>query len=181
MEQQESFASRLAAGTATASKMASWWPRHVHATSEYLGLRAGGSDEAQAKGAREVLLSIAKDWESSVPCAARKRAGVSCGLMVEHATLETLFVEAALGADAAAIDRIATRMLTNAKAHGARYGHAIKGFPESRFSELLREHISLFIEAVTLRIDRNASGAVRCTKKAEENAVAIAMIAAEWL
>jgi len=180
MDSKESFASKLASGMAIASKTTSWWPRHCHATAEYLGAKAGGARESDIKIIRDLVGKLALEWESTVSVAARRRAGAALGLMCEHATLEAAFVDAALASDAPAIDRIAEKLLENAKAHAPRYAHASQGFPEARFAELLREHVALFVESVTRRMEGDARGTAKFAQASDENAVALAKISAEW-
>lgn len=177
---KEYFATKLAAGTADASKMASWWPLHCHGTAEYLGMAFGGSDEKSMAAARELLSKLATEWERRVPPALRRRAGASLGLMHEHSLLEVELIQVTSTGDTSKIDRLGERLLENAKAHGPRYAHALKGFPESRFSELLRSHIEIFVDSIQCRMEKDARGAVVCAKRSNENAVALSMIAAEW-
>lgn len=181
VDKREFFASKLAAGTAkTASKMAAWWPRHAHAGIDYLALRADGLLNDQAENSRNMALSIAREWEAKVPSAARGRTGVSRGLMIEHAALECELIDVMAFGEGDQVERVVEKLFANAKAHAPRYAHAARSFPEARFAELLREHTSLFLETVTARIDRDSSGATRCARRMEENAVALATITAEW-
>jgi hypothetical protein len=178
MSSKELFASKLASGTAVASKMALWWPKHCHASLELLAACAEGRDGAHdlEKG----IVAIAKEWEESVSVAKGRRAGADVGLMVEHSVLETDLVYAVLQNNSQAIERTADRMVDNAKVQATRYAHSITGFPSVRFGFLIQEHVELFIEAVRSRFDRNAMAAAKCSQLMDENSVALAAIAAEW-
>ena len=181
VDKREFFAAKLAAGTAkTASKMAAWWPRHAHASMDYLAMGADGFLGDQEKTSRDMVLSIAREWEVKVPSASRGRAGISSGLMAEHAALECELVDVVSLGEGDRVERVVEKLFANAKAHTPRYAHALRGFPEARFSELLREHASLFLDAVTARVDRSTAGVTRCARHMEENAVALATITAEW-
>ncbi len=180
MTDHESFASKLVSGTATASRMASWWPRHCRATGDYLSLFIDGADFPQVKAAKDRMLALASEWSLVVPAAARRRAGAIFGVMTEHASFEMDFIEAAALADLPAIDRIPERLLGNAKTQGTRYGHVLKDFPERRFTELMRDHIALFVEAVTRRIEKDKRGMAVCAEMIDANALALATISAEW-
>lgn len=178
MSSMESFASKLASGTAAASKMALWWPKHCHASIELLSACAEGRD-----GAHELeknMLSIAKEWEDSVAIAKGRRAGADVGLMVEHAVLETDLIYAILNNNPQEIERAADRMMDNAKVQATRYAHSITGFPSVSFGNLIQGHVELFIESVRSRFDRNAMAAAKCSKEMDDNAVALATITAEW-
>jgi hypothetical protein len=178
MSSKELFASKLASGTAVASKMALWWPKHCHASLELLSACAEGRDGAHdlEKG----IVAISKEWEESVAVAKGRRAGSDVGLMVEHSVLETDLIYAVLQNNLQAIERTADRMVDNAKVQATRYAHSITGFPSVRFGQLMQEHIELFIEAVRSRFDRNAMAAAKCSRLMDENSVALAAIAAEW-
>lgn len=181
VDKKEFFAAKLAAGTATtASKMAAWWPRHAHAGMEYLGLIAGGCRDDHKVDGQSSMVKVAQEWESKVPPAVRGRAGISIGLMAEHALLECVVADAALSGDAALLDRTTEKLFSNINAHAPRYAHAIRGFPEDRFSALLLEHTSIFIDAVMARIERDTAAISSCTKLMERNAVSLATITAEW-
>jgi len=177
MPSKEYFASKLAAGTADASKMASWWPLHCHATTEHLAAAFNGADE---KSILETISRLSTAWELRVPMALRRRAGASVGLMHEHSMLETELILATAVGDTSKIERLGERLLENAKAHGPRYAHALKGFPEHRFSELLRGHIGIFVDSIQYRMEKDPHKTVQCVKRSDENAVALSMIAAEW-
>ena len=178
MSSKDLFASKLASGTAVASKMALWWPKHYHASIEFLAACADGRD-----GIHEIeknVVVIAKEWEEAVSVAKGRRAGAEVGLMVEHAVLETDLVYAVFNNNLQAIERAADRMVDNAKVQATRYAHSITAFPASSFGNLIQEHVDLFIESVRSRFDRNARAAAKCSVKMDENAVALAAIAAEW-
>ena len=78
MSSKESFASKLASGTAAASKMAKWWPKHCHASAELLSACAEGREGAQ--DLEKMMIEIAKEWEDSVAVAKGRRAGSDVGL-----------------------------------------------------------------------------------------------------
>jgi len=178
MSSKESFASKLASGTAAASKMAKWWPKHCHASTELLSACAEGREGAQ--DLEKMMIEIAKEWEDSVAVAKGRRAGSDVGLMVEHAVLETDLIYAVFNNDSQEIERAADRMMDNAKVQATRYAHSITGFPSVSFGNLIQGHVELFIEAVRSRFDRNALAAAKCSKSMDENAVSLATIAAEW-
>lgn len=177
---KEYLASKLAAGTADASKMSAWWPRHCHSTLEYLGMAFDGSDEKSLEAARELLSKLSMEWERRAPPALRRRAGASVGLMREHSLLEIEFIQASAAGETSKIVRIGDRLLENAKAHSPRYAHAAKGFPENRFAELFRSHIEFFVDSIQCRMEKDARGAVVCARRSSENAVALSVISAEW-
>ena len=178
MSSKESLASKPASGTGVASKLALWWPKHCHASTELLAACVEGRE-----GARDLeksSVAIAKEWEDSVAVAKGRRTGADVGLMVEHTMLETDLIYAVLSNNPQAIERAADRLIDNAKVQATRYAHSITGFPSMSFGNLLQEHVELFIEAVRSRIDRNASAAAKCAKRMDENSVALAATAAEW-
>jgi hypothetical protein len=178
MPANEFFASKLASGTALASKMALWWPKHGHASIELL---AACMDSRG--GAREVeksFIGISDEWELAVPVARSRRAGAEVGLMVEHALLEMDLIYAVLASNVTSIERIADRMMDNAKVQGTRYAHSIPHFPSVSFSYLIQEHVELFVGAVRSRLDRNAPAAAKCARAMDSNAVALAALTAEW-
>lgn len=178
MSSKDLFASKLASGTAVASKMALWWPKHCHASLELLAACAEGREGIHE--IEKIVATIAKEWEDSVAAAKGRRAGADVGLMVEHAVLETDLIYAVFNGNLPAIERAADRMVDNAKVQTMRYAHSITGFPSNSFGNLIREHVDLFIEAVRSRFDRNARAAAKCSGGMDENAVALAAIAAEW-
>lgn len=178
MSSKDYFAAKLASGTAVASKMASWWPRHCHTSLELLAACAEGREGTQ--DLEKALVAISEEWEAAVSTAKSRRAGADVGLMVEHAMLEMDLIYAILTNNAMAIERIADRMMDNAKVQGTRYAHAITGFPSVSFSYLIQGHVELFVEAVRSRFDRNAPAAAKCAKSMDDNAVALAAITAEW-
>lgn len=175
---KDSFAAKLASGTALASKMAAWWPRHCHVSLELLASCAESREGTM--DLEKSLIVISEEWEAAVPTAKSRRAGADVGLMVEHAVLETDLIYAVLTHNASAIGRIADRMMDNAKVQGTRYAHSLTGFPAVNFSYRIQEHVELFVEAVRSRFDRNAPAASKCAKAMDDNAVALAAIAAEW-
>lgn len=177
---KEYFATKLAAGTADASKMAAWWPLHCHATTEHLALSFMKSGDKQMDDSREILSKLSMEWERRVPPALRRRAGASVGLMREHSLREIELIEASAAGDTSKIERLGDLLLENAKAHGPRYAYATKGFPEHRFSELFRGHIEIFVDSIQCRMEKDARGAVVCVRRSSDNAVALSMIAAEW-
>jgi hypothetical protein len=178
MSSKDLFGTKLASGTALASKMAQWWPKHCHISTELLSacvdLRGDG------KGLEKLAVSVAAEWEFSVPSAKPRRAGADVGLMVEHVLLEAELIHAVSANNVTAIGRIADKMMDNAKVQGTRYAHAIAGFPATSFSYLIQEHVERFLEAVRSRFDRNAPAAAKCARAMDDNAVALAAIAAEW-
>jgi hypothetical protein len=178
MASKEYFAAKLASGTALASKMALWWPRHCHVSMEHLAACADSRDGSQELS--KMLICMSEEWEAAVPPARSRRAGANVGLMVEHTMLETELVYAVLMNDVSSIGRIADRLMDNAKVQGARYAHAITGFPAASFSYLIQEHVELFVEAVRSRWDRNAPAAAKCARAMDDNAVALAALATEW-
>lgn len=178
MASKELFGSKLASGTAVASKMALWWPKHCHISIELLAACADGRDGAHAL--EKNAIEIAKEWESSVPAAKGCRAGADVGLMIEHAVLETDLVYAVLNNNPQEIERAADRLMDNAMVQSTRYAHSITGFPSMSFGALIQGHVGLFIEAVRTRFDRNAMMAAKCSKLMDQNSVALAAIAAEW-
>lgn len=175
---KELFATKLASGTALASKKALWWPKHCHASMELLAACADARDSEQDLDA--VLMKISQEWEAAVPSSKSRRAGSDVGLMVEHATLEANLIYAVLANNVQAIGRFADRMMDNAKVQGTRYAHAIPNFPSVSFSYLIQEHVELFIEAVRSRLDHNVPAAAKCARAMDDNAVALAAITAEW-
>jgi hypothetical protein len=100
--------------------------------------------------------------------------------MREHAALEVELIMASATGDTSKINQLGDRLLENVKAHGPRYAHASKGFPESRFTELFRSHIELFVDSIQFRMEKNPKGAAACAKRSDENAVALSVISAEW-
>jgi hypothetical protein len=178
MSSKDLFATKLASGTALASKMAQWWPKHCHISAELLAACADLRDDVSDIEALAVSTSC--EWEVSVPSSKPRRAGSDVGLMVEHTLLEAELVHAVFVNDVKAIGRVADKLLDNAKVQGTRYAHAIPGFPAASFSYLIQEHVELFVEAVRSRFDRNASAAAKCAKAMDDNAVALAAIAVEW-
>lgn len=178
MSSKDYFAAKLASGTAVASKMASWWPKHCHTSLELLSACSEGREGTQ--DLEKKIVEIAREWEEAVPTAKSRRAGAEVGLMVEHSILEMDMIYAVLTSNPQTIERVADRMMDNAKVQGTRYAHSITGFPSASFSYLIQEHVELFIEAVRSRFDRNAAAASKCSKATDDNSVALAAIAAEW-
>lgn len=178
MSSKDLFGSKLASGTALASKMASWWPRHCHASVELLAACAEAREGI--RDLEKVTIEISKEWESMVPISKSRRAGADVGLMVEHSVLETDLIYAVLTKNALAIRRIVDRLMDNAKVQGTRYAHSLTCFPSVSFSYLIQEHVELFVEAVRSRFDRNVPAASKCAKAMDDNAVALAAITAEW-
>lgn len=178
MSSKDYFATKLASGTALASKMASWWPRHCHTALELLAVCADSREGAQEL--EKALSTLSEEWELAVPQAKSRRAGADVGLMVEHSLLEADLIYAVISGNIQAVDRIADRMMDNAKVQGTRYAHAIANFPSVSFSYLIQEHVELFVEAVRSRLDRNAPAAAKCARAMDDNAVALAALAAEW-
>lgn len=178
MSSKDYFAAKLASGTAAASKMASWWPKHCHVSMELLAACADGRNEAPAL--EKQMVEIAEAWEKDVPSARARRAGSDYGLMVEHAVLEVDLIYAVLTHSASAIGRVADRLMDNAKVQGTRYAHAIANFPSKPFNYRIQEHVELFVDAVRSRLDRNARGAAKCAAAMDANMVALASLATEW-
>lgn len=178
MSSKEYFAAKLASGTAAASQMTAWWPRHCHVSMELLAACADGRPDAPSL--EKQMTELAELWEKSVPSARARRAGSDYGLMVEHAVLEVDLIYAVLTHSASSIGRVADRLMDNAKVQGTRYAHAITGFPNGQFSYRIQEHVELFVDAVRSRFDRNARSASKCAVSMDENMVALASLATEW-
>jgi hypothetical protein len=178
MSSKELFGTKLASGTALASKKALWWPKHCHASMELLAACVDAPGGERDLG--QALMKISQEWESAVPSSKSRRAGSDVGLMVEHAVLEADLICAVLANNVQAIGRVADRMMDNSKVQGTRYAHAIPNFPSVRFSYLIQEHVELFVEAVRSRLDHNAPAAAKCARAMDDNAVALAAITAEW-
>lgn len=178
MSSEEYFATKLVSGTALASKMALWWLKHCHASTELLA--ACADSMGNERDLAHAFSKISEEWEAAVPSAKPRRSGSDVGLMVEHSLLETDLIYAVLTNNVQAISRVADQMMDNAKVHGIRYTQSIQNFPSTRFSYLIQEHVELFVEAVRSRFDRNAPAAAKCAKAMDDNAVALAALTAEW-
>jgi len=178
MSSKEYFAAKLASGTAAASKMALWWPKHGHASMELLAACSDVHEDIQR--AEKAFLLAADEWEAVVPSAQPRRAGADVGLMCEHTLLEIDLIYAMVTGHPGSIQRLTERMVDNAKVHATRYVHAMPGFPGARFGQLLQEHVELFLEAVRSRCERNVGAALKCAKAMDNNSVALAALTAEW-
>lgn len=177
---KDSFASRLASGTADVPNLVSWWPRHGSALKAYMKARFSVARDEETEKERQGLVGLSSEWEREVPETARRRAGSSLGLMCEHAVLEVALVDAAFESDPEAIERAGVKLMDNAAAHAGRYAKAQKDFPKGKFEALMKEHISIVIGTVQALLDNDGKSFEKYEKRRDANIASMAAFTAEW-
>ena len=164
------FAKKLAAGMVSVPSRLSWWPRHTRAMSKYLVL-SGTELHRSVAPVKEMLVSVATEWEMSIPLAARK------GLMGHHSNLEMILVDAAKACDAVKIEKTGALLTENAEEMAASFGRSVIEFPEGRFRKLMCEHVASFVEIVRMKMESSMGEA---GARMEKNALSLAAFTAEW-
>ncbi len=180
MNREESMSSRIASGEAVVTSMTAWWPRHSAAILRYALERQADADEAVVGAAQDSATLIAGEWEQGVPCAAKRRAGASLGIMTEHTALEVNLIEAVKAGDPQAIERAYQKLMDNAAAHSGRYAKALSSFPKGRFDKLMRDHIALLVEWLKKSLETDPKALEECERRRDENTAALASFTAEW-
>lgn len=176
---EDFVAAKLVAGTAESTKVTLWWPKHAGTLCHY-AIGGGQTDEASVQASREDVLQVGAEWENVVKVAARRRAYSrnSLGLMREHASLELLLIDASILADVDKIEWASVQLEKNADAQRARYARAVRGFPERKFSSLMRGHLGTLVELLRRGIDGQEIG--KPFEEFTQNSVELGALMAEW-
>ncbi len=170
MKKEQLLADKLAAGTAVASASAAWWPAHTCTVSIYIkamhdikGRRPLGTD----------AICLAKAWDSHVED--------DQDLMIQHTSFELELANAASISDSVTIDRSQEALKQNVIKQMTWYSSRFSDFPQRTFEVLMREHISLFLEAVIYKMDRNNRKVALWGRKRGHNAVSLGALMTEWM
>ncbi len=170
MKKKQLLADKLAAGTAVASVSAAWWPAHTCSVSLYVkamyDMKGRGPLGADA-------VRVAKGWDRHVED--------DHELMIQHTSFELALVEAARRADSVAIDQAQASLTQNLIEQMTWYSSRLSAFPQRTFEVLMREHISLFLEAVLHKMDGNNRKVSLWERKRGHNAVLLGALMTEWI
>jgi hypothetical protein len=170
MKKRELFADKLVAGTAEASRVASWWPRHSILVDSHLDLL----EDDSRRGEREsFVVRCGQEWDILM--------GDGGGLMAEHSSLELSMIEAAATSDCAAIDRIQEALEQNIRKQQAWQISKSKDFPNRTFVSLMKDHVRLFLESVVHKMDGDRRKLLLCQAKRGHNAVSMGTLMTEWV
>ena len=173
------YVTRVVGGHGDVLPKHSWWPRHGASMTRYLLEAAKHGDGRKARGARDLLVATAAEWENYVPPAARKLQKANprmCG----HARIEREMVDAALVHDRVALERLFRQAEKNVTEQSLMYGKAIPGFPEFRFSSLMNEHLRLFLESARAHLLGELGRYEESERRRGENTVALFVLTANW-
>lgn len=169
MKRKDALADKLIAGTATeASRSAAWWPRHSALVGAYVDALDSGAQRDPVPAVQN-----AKEWCVLI--------GDPHEFMLEHVALEVDLVDAAARPDPAAISKIHEAMELNIDKQRVWLSSRILDFPARRFEELMRDHIRLFLEAVSSKMDDDDRKLLLCSAKRGHNAVSLGALMTEWV
>ena len=176
------YVTRVVAGHGEILPKHSWWPRHSASMTRYLLEASKDGDGRKARSARDLLVSTAAEWEAYVPASLRKvpKTPKAHPRMCRHARLEREIVDAALLHDHVALERLFRAAETNMLEQSLMYGKAIPGFPEVRFSSLMREHLVLFLESVRAHLLGESQRYGESERKRAQNTVGLFVLTANW-
>jgi hypothetical protein len=174
MTRKYDFVTKLMNGNTEASAKTRWWPRHSQSMTRYLTVFEKGTVAAQ-KSVRDTMTMAANEWEMSI-CRPHPPA-----LMIEHAGLEVAFIDSAMRKDIVSMERLGSRLTTNAKAQTEFYASRVKEFPATRWYGLLMDHIRMFIESTRYHMAGDQKLFMDCEARRQVNTLALAEVTTEWL
>jgi hypothetical protein len=138
-------------------------------------LLSGTSDGGALRGVKELLLTGACEWDALVTGSGKS------GLMTDHATLETVLVDAATKGDLVAIEKAGAALTENVERMAKVAGVRLRELPESKYRKLLMEHVGMYIESVMNYMDGNEKEFMKSESRRSENTLALAAFATEWV
>jgi hypothetical protein len=167
---RKTFADKLAAGTANASDVASWWPCHSCEISNYLKL---ATNPKERKYHSDQLVTLSKEWDDRLKDPEE--------LMLQHSGFEISLINAAVTADGNAIDKLQVALEENMREQVLLLSERRRGFPASTFVELMRDHIRYLLEAIRHWMDGSSRRLLMCEKRRRQNAVSLGTLMTEWI
>jgi hypothetical protein len=170
----ESYVSKLMSGSGEIPARTRWWPRHSKDMTRFL-LLAGTPDRRAMLSHRQLLMSGALEWDETV-CGLRKE-----GPMSDHAKLEIALVEAAIKTDLVRIRKIGESLTKNVQDIVDASTIRSSEIPTGRLRVLLAQHVGSFVESVMQYMDENEKKFMECEHRRNDNTLALAAFATEWV
>jgi hypothetical protein len=181
MMSEELFVTNLVSGKAEASQKMRWWLRHSGTTSLYLQKWRSRKKEdgvLEREKARTMLEKGCAEWNGMVYKTQRYP------FMCEHAALEMMMVDLAMGpeddATAGKVTRVFDRLMENVDKQIAHHRFVDKEFPTVRWKDLLFDHARLFTESIRWYITPDKKRYAQCEESRTKNTILLAAFSTEW-